>query len=117
MGDTVSVEVARVNVTERKMDFELISHEPLTSRRKAHKNVVKGGAGSRSKTNAKSGAKHDGKPRPKAKAKAKAKVQANDQPKSKSKPKANPKPKPKPKAPSDVSAAEKVDAPKRRRRK
>lgn len=33
MGDSVSVQVARVNVDERKVDFELVTHSPLTSRR------------------------------------------------------------------------------------
>jgi len=35
MGDTVQVQISRVNVDERKIDFELIYHSPLVSRRKA----------------------------------------------------------------------------------
>ncbi len=124
MGDTVSVQVARVNVTERKMDFELISHEPLISRRKPHKNVAKGGAGPKSKTGTKSGVKRDGKPRSKAKPKPKAKAQANHQPKpkAKSKPKVKAqasdqlKSQAKPKAQSEAATGEKIGAPKRRRR-
>jgi len=34
MGDTVQVQISRVNVDERKIDFELIYHSPLVSRRK-----------------------------------------------------------------------------------
>jgi len=33
MGDSVSVQIARVDVDERKVDFELVSHSPLSSRR------------------------------------------------------------------------------------
>jgi ribonuclease R len=60
MGDTVSVQVARVNVTERKMDFELISHTPLTSRRKGSEQS--GGKGAKDKSGSR------GKPKSKAKA-------------------------------------------------
>ena len=35
LGDVVSVQVSRVDVDERKIDFELVTHSPLTSRRKA----------------------------------------------------------------------------------
>jgi len=63
MGDTVSVQVARVNVTERKMDFELISHTPLTSRRKGGEQS--GGKSAKDKSGSR------GKPKSKAKAKDK----------------------------------------------
>jgi len=63
MGDTVSVQVARVNVTERKMDFELISHTPLTSRRKGGEQS--GGKGAKDKSGSR------GKPKSKAKPKDK----------------------------------------------
>lgn len=33
LGDSVTVQVARANVDERKVDFELVSHSPLKSRR------------------------------------------------------------------------------------
>jgi ribonuclease R len=33
LGDVVSVQIARVDVDERKVDFELVTHSPLTSRR------------------------------------------------------------------------------------
>ena len=51
MGDKVGVQVARVNVAERKMDFELVDHAPLASRRKPQKasgkkKVAKKGAAS-----------------------------------------------------------------------
>lgn len=45
MGDVVSVQIARVNVDERKVDFELISHTPLAGKRlpsKARKKSSKG---------------------------------------------------------------------------
>jgi ribonuclease R len=35
LGDVVSVQVSRVDVDERKIDFELVTHSPLTSRRKS----------------------------------------------------------------------------------
>ncbi len=35
LGDIVSVQVARVNVDERKIDLELLSHSPLARRRRA----------------------------------------------------------------------------------
>jgi ribonuclease R len=35
MGDAVAVQIARVDVDERKVDFELVSHSPLKSRRRA----------------------------------------------------------------------------------
>lgn len=37
LGDAVSVQVARVNVDERKIDFELVSHSPLKRGRPARK--------------------------------------------------------------------------------
>lgn len=37
LGDIVSVQVVRVDVDERKIDFELVSHSPLTGRRVAGK--------------------------------------------------------------------------------
>ena len=77
MGDTVSVQVARVNVTERKMDFELISHTPLTSRRKAGgKSGGKGGKGkpvSQGKPKSRQAAPSDAGVKAKSKAKSKAK--------------------------------------------
>ena len=77
MGDTVSVQVARVNVTERKMDFELISHEPLVRRRHAPKPQVNRAARSRGKAAAKSSEVNAGKSR--AKAKVKPNTQVLDQ--------------------------------------
>ncbi|MCB1693008.1 MAG: ribonuclease R [Pseudomonadales bacterium] len=37
LGDIVSVQVARVDIDERKIDFELISHTPLAARRDTRK--------------------------------------------------------------------------------
>jgi ribonuclease R len=43
MGDTVQVQIVRVNVDERKVDFELISHSSLVSRRSTNKKQSKKG--------------------------------------------------------------------------
>jgi ribonuclease R len=37
MGDKVQVQIARVNVEERKIDFELVEHSPLKGRRSVRK--------------------------------------------------------------------------------
>jgi ribonuclease R len=73
MGDTVSVQVARVNVTERKMDFELISHTPLTSRRKAGGKGGKDKSASRGKPKSRQAASGDTGVKAKSKTKSKAK--------------------------------------------
>lgn len=41
MGDRVEVQVARVNVDERKIDFQLVEHSPLKGRRSMPKKKVK----------------------------------------------------------------------------
>jgi len=41
LGDMVQVQVARVNVDERKVDFELVSHSPLVEGKRARKDVGK----------------------------------------------------------------------------
>jgi hypothetical protein len=37
MGDIVEAQIVRVNVDERKVDFELVSHTPLATRKLARK--------------------------------------------------------------------------------
>jgi ribonuclease R len=39
LGDLVQVQVAKVNVDERKVDFELMSHKPLADRKNATKKI------------------------------------------------------------------------------
>ncbi len=45
LGDAVSVQITRVDVDERKVDFELVTHTPLTSRRRVSKARVTRKAG------------------------------------------------------------------------
>jgi len=52
MGDSVQVQISRVNVDERKFDFELVYHSPLVTRRKIRKKPTKR---SKSKARAKKG--------------------------------------------------------------
>ncbi len=56
LGDAVSVQISRVNVDERKIDFELTSHSPLTGRRKSGKDKArkKPSAGGKKKKNRRS---------------------------------------------------------------
>jgi ribonuclease R len=137
MGDTVSVQVARVNVTERKMDFELISHTPLTSRRKAGGKRAKDKSAPRGKSKSRQAASSDAGVKPKSKAKSKAKdkrpvknaasaAAKSDVPASASKPRRKPKAKPATSASTPANAAVQTgavsdgDAPKakpRRRRR
>jgi ribonuclease R len=49
LADVVSVQIASVDVDERKVDFELVSHSPLSSRRSKTKEIRK----SKSKRNKK----------------------------------------------------------------
>ena len=63
LGDPVSVQVARVDVDERKIDFELVAHTPLASRRSVRKRKPRPGDKSRGRKSGARGAARRGRRR------------------------------------------------------
>ena len=108
LGDSVRVKVARVDLDERKIDLELVTHESRKVRTRAAKPAAekstrstKGGAKAKSKGGAKptakarTGAKAKDATKPGTRAKVKPAVKSDDgaKPKSRAKPKSSTKPK------------------------